>query len=69
MVRCKRYSYHLQFVFNLNTTFWDKNRLFDKKKYNFMKNINSDLFFNIMDVCRKLFLHLQFTQFKFYYLE
>ena len=55
MVRCKRYSYHLQFVFNLNTTFWDKNRLFDKKKYNFMKNINSDLFFNIMDVCRQLF--------------
>lgn len=55
MVRCKRYLYHLQFVFNLNTTFWDKNRLFDKKKYNFMKNIKSDLFFNIMDVCRKLF--------------
>jgi hypothetical protein len=26
-----------------------------KKKYNFMKNIKSDLFFNIMDVCRKLF--------------
>jgi hypothetical protein len=25
MVRCKRYLYHLQFVFNLNTTFWDKN--------------------------------------------
>ena len=31
MVRCKRYFYHLQFVFNLNTTFWDKNTLFDKK--------------------------------------
>ena len=57
MVRCKRYLYHLQFVFNLNTTFWDKNTLFDKKKkkYNFMKNIKSDLFFNIMDVCRKVF--------------
>ena len=52
MVRYKRYLYHLQFVFNLNTTFWDKNTLFDKKKYNFMKNIKSDLF---LDVCRKLF--------------
>ena len=38
MVRCKRYLYHLQVVFNLNTTFWDQNTLFDKKKYNFMKN-------------------------------
>ena len=32
MVRCKRYLYHLQFVFNLNTAFWDKNTLFDKTK-------------------------------------
>jgi len=43
MARCKRYLYHLQFVFNLNTTFWGKNAFFDKKKDNFMKNIKSVL--------------------------
>jgi hypothetical protein len=43
MVRCKRYLYHLQFVFNLNTTFWDRNTLLIKKKYNFMKNIKKYL--------------------------
>jgi len=42
IVRCKRYLYHLQFVFNLNTTFLGKTTLFDKKD-NFMENIKSVL--------------------------
>jgi hypothetical protein len=59
-----------QFVFNLNTTFWDKNTLFVKKKNTILwKILNQTYFSTLWMYVENCFLYLQFAQFKYYYLD